>query len=220
MVDVCFGKKDKLNLEEFQKISENKSSDMLLVVLNLLREKLPCSENFYNFQDEFARQMAAEGKAPEQKTKKLASPMMRSLSPTAGSRKGSGDATSTSASVLSKLAGEDSKVNIDKFKSRAEERKKRAAEKDVTVGADPDSPAMSGGDFVRLANRKGAGGANRFASPSHILNPGAERADEETKEERINFEGEMMRKAKESKLKKYWYTLLEKELYVYKHQDD
>lgn len=49
MVDVCFGDKTTLNLEEFQKISENKSSDMLLVVLNLLREKLPCSENFYNF---------------------------------------------------------------------------------------------------------------------------------------------------------------------------
>lgn len=55
MVEVCFGKKEKLNLDEFQKISESKSSDMLLVVLNLLREKLPCSENFYNFQDEFAK---------------------------------------------------------------------------------------------------------------------------------------------------------------------
>ncbi len=146
--------------------------------------------------------------------------MMRSLSPTAGTRKNSGDGASMGASVLSKLAGEESKINIDKFKSRAEERKKRAAEKDVTLGsADPESPSMTGGDFVRLANRKGAGG-NRFASPSHILNPGAERADEETKVERIHFEGEMMRKAKENKLKKYWYTLLEKELYVYKHKDD
>ena len=65
MVEVCFGAKEKLNLDAFQKISESKSSDMLLVVLNILREKLPCSENFYNFQDEFARQMAEEGKAPE-----------------------------------------------------------------------------------------------------------------------------------------------------------
>ena len=80
--------------------------------------------------------------------------MMRSLSPTAGTRKNSGDATgSTGASVLSKLAGEESKINIDKFKSRAEERKKRAAEKDVTLSsADPESPSMTGGDFVRLAN--------------------------------------------------------------------
>jgi len=124
MVEVCFGKNAKLNLEEFQKISEDKSSDMLLVVLNILREKLPCSENFYNFQDEFARQMAAEGKVPEQKTKKLASPMMRSLSPTAGTRGSPRDSVSTGSSVLSKLAGgEESKINIDKFKSRAEERK-------------------------------------------------------------------------------------------------
>lgn len=148
--------------------------------------------------------------------------MMRSLSPTAGTRGSPRDSVTTGSSVLSKLAGgEESKINIDKFKSRAEERKRRAAEKDVTIGGEqPDSPGMTGGDFVRLANRKGAGGANRFASPSHILNPGAERADEESKVERINYEGEMMRKAKENKLKKYWYTLLEKELYVYKHKED
>lgn len=34
------------------------------------------------------------------------------------------------------------------------------------------------------------------------------------------FEGEMIRKATETKLKKYWYCLLGKELYVYKKKDD
>lgn len=33
----------------------------------------------------------------------------------------------------------------------------------------------------------------------------------------IQFEGEMIRKATETKLKKYWYCLLGKELYVYKN---
>jgi len=33
------------------------------------------------------------------------------------------------------------------------------------------------------------------------------------------FEGEMIRKATETKLKKYWYCLLGKELYVYKKKD-
>ena len=45
--------------------------------------------------------------------------------------------------------------------------------------------------------------------------------DEEGKEEsKVKHEGEMMRKAKENKLKKYWYCLMDKELYVYKHSTD
>ena len=36
----------------------------------------------------------------------------------------------------------------------------------------------------------------------------------------IQFEGEMIRKATETKLKKYWYCLLGKELYVYKNQKE
>lgn len=34
----------------------------------------------------------------------------------------------------------------------------------------------------------------------------------------VQFEGEMIRKATETKLKKYWYCLLGKELYVYKNK--
>jgi hypothetical protein len=39
-------------------------------------------------------------------------------------------------------------------------------------------------------------------------------------EECLQFEGEMVRKASETKLKKYWYCLLGKELYVYKNKSD
>jgi 5S rRNA maturation endonuclease (ribonuclease M5) len=41
--------------------------------------------------------------------------------------------------------------------------------------------------------------------------------DKEVNEE-LQYEGEMIRKAIETKLKKYWNCLLEKELYVYKHK--
>jgi len=41
-----------------------------------------------------------------------------------------------------------------------------------------------------------------------------------TDENCIQFEGEMIRKATETKLKKYWYCLLGKELYVYKNQKE
>lgn len=39
-------------------------------------------------------------------------------------------------------------------------------------------------------------------------------------DESIQFEGEMIRKATETKLKKYWYCLLGKELYVYKNKQE
>lgn len=39
-------------------------------------------------------------------------------------------------------------------------------------------------------------------------------------EDCIQFEGEMIRKATETKLKKYWYCLLGKELYVYKNKQE
>ena len=36
----------------------------------------------------------------------------------------------------------------------------------------------------------------------------------------VKMEGEMIRKATETKLKKYWYCLLGKELYVYKNKTE
>lgn len=188
MVDACFGDKESLTLKEFQEISESKSSDMLITILELLKNRLPCSENFYHFQQSYIDKMREEGKeVGTKKTKKLANQMMRSISPKAGSRRSSGDEASSSAmgaaSMLSKMTD---KVDLDKFKSRAEERKRRAEATDATISsADPDSPSMHADqDFVRLANKKGAGG-NSFASPSHILNPGAARSGEETKVEKV-----------------------------------
>jgi hypothetical protein len=44
MMTACFCDKTRLNLEEFQSINENKSSDMLITILSLLKRSLPCSE--------------------------------------------------------------------------------------------------------------------------------------------------------------------------------
>lgn len=49
MVEACFGDRDSLTLKEFQEISESRSSDMLVTILELLKNRLPCSENFYHF---------------------------------------------------------------------------------------------------------------------------------------------------------------------------
>jgi hypothetical protein len=42
-MDFCFEDREKITLEEFKEITEKKSSDMLMSILSLFREKLPCS---------------------------------------------------------------------------------------------------------------------------------------------------------------------------------
>ena len=61
-------------------------------------------------------------------------------------------------------------------------------------------------------------------SPTSFLNgsasPTIKSFATSTQENSVSFEGEMLRKANETKLKKYWYCLLDKELYVYKQKTD
>lgn len=49
ILDLCFGDKERINSQDFSKINEEIASDMLLSVLNLFRERLPCSENFWRY---------------------------------------------------------------------------------------------------------------------------------------------------------------------------
>ena len=78
----------------------------------------------------------------------------------------------------------------------------------MTLSTDPNAPTqqmvMSPTSFLN----------GQPASPrlqSFVTNPG---------KSSIQFEGEMIRKATETKLKKYWYCLLGKELYVYKSKKE
>jgi hypothetical protein len=57
ILDLCFGDKEKINFREFSKINEEIASDMLLSVLNLFREKLPCSENFWRYKRNYELHM-------------------------------------------------------------------------------------------------------------------------------------------------------------------
>lgn len=230
LIENCFSGKDKLNLEDFQKIIENEASDMLVPVLQLLRDKLPCSENFYKLQNEFEAK-STEGstksgeKSPTEgkKTKTIASPrFLGSLSPLARGRD-SPDAASNAFSFLGGLAkGEQAKgdakgidekdIQVAKFKKN---KKRQNAEVMVKETQDMDSPTMST-DVVRLGNKNPEpksilgkdGPKTMFASPTAFLGgSGAEREEEKEDKEVVSFEGEMMRKAKENKLKKYWYKL-------------
>jgi hypothetical protein len=141
-------------------------------------------------------------------------------------------------SYLQKLAGvpakeEDSKgiddkdIQIEKFKKN---RKRQNAEVEISKSEDPGSPVANSSDMIRLANKNPEPKSliiknrpkNIFASPTTFLKgSSAEREEEEEEDtEKIMFEGEMMRKAKENKLKKYYYKLFDKELRVYKNKTD
>ena len=57
VLDLCFGEQQKINFEEFSSISEEKTSDMVLAVLSLLRERLPCSENYWRYKRNYEMHM-------------------------------------------------------------------------------------------------------------------------------------------------------------------
>jgi Ca2+-binding EF-hand superfamily protein/RIO-like serine/threonine protein kinase len=244
LLDLSFGKKDKLNLEDFQKINEDVTSDMLVTVLQLLRDKLPCSETFYKYQREF--EAKNENKSTKtggtKKTKTIASPrILKSLSPLARDANGGdfGD-SNESMSFLRKLAkgeqategdakGIDEKdIQLDKI---GKNKKRQNAELSVKELNDPESPGANN-EVVRLSNAnpepksllEKSKPKNIFASPTSFLGgSGAEREELETSSgtsDKVQYEGEMMRKAKENKLKKYWHKLYDKELRIYKHKDD
>jgi len=60
-------------------------------------------------------------------------------------------------------------------------------------------------------------------SPSSFLagtSPRLQSYNSKENDKTIQIEGEIIRKATETKLKRYWYCLLGKELYVYKNKQE
>ena len=251
LVDLAFKDKQYLDLEGFQKFNEEVTSDMLVTVLQLLKEKLPCSDTFFQLQAKFESEAgistdASSSKSGTEKTteslkkqKSIASPrILKTLSPLAKQQSMKGEQPEA-MSYLQKLAGvpakaEDSKgiddkdIKIDKFKKN---KKRHGGDTVVTASAEPESPTAADGQVVRLANKNPEPRSlllknqpkNIFASPTSFLGgSGAVREDEKEEEddEAILYEGEMMRKAKEDKLKKYYYKLTGKELRAYRKKED
>lgn len=57
VLNLCFGTNTKINFDEFSLITEQKTSDMVLSVLSLLRERLPCSENYWRYKRNYEMHM-------------------------------------------------------------------------------------------------------------------------------------------------------------------
>ena len=66
LLDICFGEKTTLTFDEFQKITEEIASDMLLSIINIFREKLPCSENFWRYKRNYELHMESQEPASDQ----------------------------------------------------------------------------------------------------------------------------------------------------------
>jgi hypothetical protein len=72
ILDFCFGENETIGVEEFKDIAYRKTSDLVLSVLSLIRQRVPCSENFYRLQNQHE---ATVENAP----KLLAKPLMSFL---------------------------------------------------------------------------------------------------------------------------------------------
>lgn len=49
----CFDGRPTIDIKDFMKITEDVSSDMALAVMSLIRERLPCSENYWRYRRNF-----------------------------------------------------------------------------------------------------------------------------------------------------------------------
>jgi hypothetical protein len=62
ILDMAFGDKTHINLPEFKRITREVTSDMVLSVLSLFREKFPCSENFWRYKRNYEMHMQQKEK--------------------------------------------------------------------------------------------------------------------------------------------------------------
>jgi len=118
-------------------------------------------------------------------------------------------------------------IDLKNFESR----KNKGDEVSSSTTNDESESPTTKQDLVRLANKNtepksllSKDRKNVFASPTSFLK-GTRSIKEETEispivKDKIEYEGEMMRQAKEDKFKKYYYRLFDKELYVYKTKKD
>lgn len=57
LIGVVFANKQRINLDDFKKITADTCSDMFLCILILLQDSLPCTENFIRYQKNFEKYM-------------------------------------------------------------------------------------------------------------------------------------------------------------------
>lgn len=67
ILELCFEGKKRIDPSQFKKMNEDISSDTVMSLLGLFRERLPCSENFWRYKRNYDLylKMLAQNKAAE-----------------------------------------------------------------------------------------------------------------------------------------------------------
>lgn len=225
------------DLKSFMSIVEKDCSDLLVSILTVIRDCLPCTDTFWENMHEYYKQK--EG-ADFSKTGVPSPKFLKQFSPRGD--KSSSKSMLGAAAKNAKLGRAspdtfsefDIEDNIDEiaqgFAKEDEKRKKREERMN-----EPGSPQIHG-DAVRLANKTvfGKGGSSmlraaaaktgeerkeRFSSPSRILS-GDHEDEKDADEDVVTHCGIMHRESGERKLKGYYYRLKNKDLYYYKKETD
>jgi hypothetical protein len=61
ILDACFEGRQRIDPTQFKRMNEDISSDTVLAVLGLFRERLPCSENFWRYKRNYDLHMKMMG---------------------------------------------------------------------------------------------------------------------------------------------------------------
>ena len=91
ITDEMFGKKKKIEYEEFKDYNTSTSSETILCILKTLKTYIPCTDNFYKYLKDYRSDM---------KKKSVSPPVELMASPIAGSRSTTFKATSPKASEM------------------------------------------------------------------------------------------------------------------------
>lgn len=231
-----------LKFTEFNKVVESKCSDLLLSILTVIRDCLPCTSTFWENMSEYYK----KGDHKFEK-KEVSSPkFLKQFSPRGANKKSlSVLAAAAGKAKTTKSDGEDDLVSeldidgdIEQIAMGFQNQEDKLKKMEERMNA-PGSPEFHG-DGIRLANQTllGKGGSSmlraaassvstetggsrkeRFSSPSRILS-GETDEEKESAEDEVQHKGTMYRESGERKLKAYFYRLTNKELYYSKKETD
>jgi len=232
------GKENKpRDFKSFMASVESNCSDLLISILTVVRDCLPCTDTFWeNMHDYYNGK-----KGPSFESKDVPSPKyLKQFSPRAKNVAG-GTLQAAAMNVKYGKTEKTEKVkeldiddNIDEIAAGFKKQDEKFKKMEERMNA-PGSPEVHG-DAVRLANKTllGAGGSSmlraaasktgeerkdRFSSPTRILS-GDKDDDNDEDENAITHVGTMHRESGERKLKGYYYRLRNKDLYYYKKESD
>jgi hypothetical protein len=226
--------------KQFHNVVEKECSDLLISILTVIRDCLPCTDTFWENMHEYYR----EKKDGDFSTTDVPSPKyLTQFSPRAD-KASSPKSSLANAARNAKDGGRASPIdgmpelniedNIDEITKGFEKQEEKLKKMEERMNA-PGSPEMHG-DAVRLANKTvfGKGGSSmlraaaskggegrkeRFSSPSRILS-GDQDDENDNDEDAIIHSGVMHRESGERKLKGYFYKLRNRDLYYYKKEAD